>query len=241
MKKILIAVHSVQMAQQLHEQLGQMYCVIVCHNGVDAIEILQEHNPEVLVLDIRLSGMDGVTLLQIARHNGIHAQVIALADCLSDYILRALEQLEVSCLLRYDCSVSCIAARAMELVQQDCQDTPQMQFQRILALLGFRMNTVGCRITEQALCSYAENPSVHITTGLYPRVAKLCGGSVSQVEKAVRSSIESAWKNGDPQIWRMYFSTGKNGKAEKPSNGEFFARISRCVMQECNEQKRKNA
>ena len=232
MKKILIAIQSENMTQQLQGQLSQLYCVMVCHTGQDAAQILLEQNPEVLVLDLRLPGIDGITLLQAARDGGIKPRVIALEDYVSGYMLRALEQLQVCCLMRFDCQISYLTARIVELLHQNQQEDPRVQIRRILAQLGFKMNTQGFRILEKAIYCYWEDTSQSVTTKLYPKVAELCGGSASQVEKAIRSSVEAAWKNGDKQLWRMYFAAGKNGKPEKPSNGDFLARISRCIIRE---------
>ena len=241
MKKILIAVQSETMSRQLQEQLSQLHCVMVCHNGLDAAEILREHNPEVLLVDLRLPGIDGIALLQIARHSGVSSRVIVLADYVSEYIYQALGHLKMSCLMRYDSRITCLTARILELLQENQQEDPRLQIQRILALLGFKMNTTGYRITEQAVYCCWENPAQPVTTGLYPLVANLCGGTVSQVEKAIRSSVEAAWKTGDQQIWRLYFAAGKNGKPAKPSNGDFLARISLCIAENVQEPERKNA
>ena len=92
MKKSLIALESEIISRQLQEQLSGLHCVLTCHNGLDAAEILMEQNPDVLVLDLRLPGIDGVTLLRAARDSGMGTQVIAMTDYLSDHIARALEQ-----------------------------------------------------------------------------------------------------------------------------------------------------
>lgn len=220
------------MAQQLREQLSGLYCAMVCHTGQDAAQILLEQNPEVLVLDLRLPGIDGITLLQAARDSGMESRVIALEDYVSPYMVRALEQLKVCCLMGLNCHISHLTARIVELLHQNHQEDPRVQIRRILARLGFKMNTQGFRILEQTIYCYWEDPSQPVTTRLYPKVAELCGGNTAQVEKAIRSSVEAAWKNGDKQLWRMYFAAGKNGKPEKPSNGDFLARISRCITRE---------
>ena len=239
MKKILIALESEIISRQLQEQLSGLHCVLTCHNGLDAAEILMEQNPDVLVLDLRLPGIDGVTLLRAARDSGMGTQVIAMTDYLSDHIARALEQLGVASVLRYDSRASCVMVSILELLQQDQKETPLLQIQRALVLLGFKCNTTGYHITEQAIYCYWQNPGLPITPALYPMVAKVCNGTVSQVEKAIRSSVESAWKTGDKQLWRLYFGMDKNGKAAKPSNGDFLARISCCITE--NRQVRKNA
>jgi hypothetical protein len=65
-------------------------------------------------------------------------------------------------------------------------------------------------------------------------VAAQCGGTATQVEKAIRDSVESAMKNHDPRIWRMYFAAGRNGSVKKPSNAEFISGIAFCIMDRQN-------
>lgn len=231
MKKILIALQSENMALQLQERLSQLHCVFVSHNGYEAAEILREQHPDVLVLDMSLPGIDGITLLEIARDGGIESRVLALTDYISEYIVNALEQLQVSRLMKTGGDPVFLIPTILDLAENwETEVSREYRVRRILALLGFKMNTVGCRITEMAICRYADNICQPLTTQLYPQVAEACCGTATQVEKAIRSSVENAYKERNDQIWSMYFATGKNGKVSKPSNADFLARIALCVL-----------
>ena len=238
MKKILIAVESALITGEMERRLGELYQVAVCRNGLDALEMAKDLQPDVMVVDMALPGMDGLSLLQICWDGGIRPKVIALSDFTNAYLVTALEQFGVAALMRCADSCSVLAARIMELAQ--CEEMPsvEMEIRRILATLGFRMNHYSCHILETAICMYMENPYQHMTTQLYPEVAARCGGSATQVEKAIRDSVDGASKNHDPRIWRMYFAPGRNGKIKKPSNTEFISGIAFCIMDRHNWEKR---
>ncbi len=230
MKKILIAMDASEQKEQLEQQLSGTYNVLSCDNGLDALDAIRIFCPEVIVLNLMLSGMDGVSLLEHAWNGGFRPMIIALTPCVTDYIVKALERMNTCCLIRGAWDVGQLVARIIDVTQDEAEQQG-MSTAGVLAALGFKLNTSGCRITLLALEIFEKNPAQKITGELYPAVAAACGGTSTQVEKAIRDSIDSAWKDCNEQIWKMYFPAGKNGKIAKPTNGDFLARIYRCVME----------
>ena len=227
MKKILIAMQSPELSAQLEQSLCGQYHVLCCSDGLEAAEAITLFAPDIIVLDLYISGIDGVSLLELARDSGQKQQVLAVTPYISDYILRSLERLEVSCLIRTPCKSCHIAARILDLAAfQEEEAIPGREAGRVLASLGFKMNTLGFDIMLLALELYSKDPHQRITSQLYPAVAAACNGTVTQVEKAIRDSIESAWKERNEPIWRMYFTPARSGSIPKPTNGEFLARVS---------------
>ena len=45
----------------------QGYDVVVAENGQDGLELFRRESPDVLVLDLKMPGMDGLTVLQLVR------------------------------------------------------------------------------------------------------------------------------------------------------------------------------
>ncbi len=230
MKKIMLAVESQLLAKALQEQLSSLYQVVVCYNGTEAMDTVKSYDPDVLVVDLSLPETDGLSLLQMIWDCGLRPKVIALTFCVTDYMVAALEKLQVSCLMRLTGDCRQLTARIIDLAQFEESPSVVTEIRKILAALGFKMHTVGCRITEMAICRFIEDPYQPMMTELYPAVAAQCNGTVTQVEKAIRSSIEAALKDHDDRVWRMYFAAGKNGKVCKPSNAEFIARIAFCIL-----------
>ena len=230
MKKILIVMESSDQMQQLERQLSGVHYAISCDASMTAVEMIREYEPDVLVLDLMLSQMDGISLLEHTWNGGFRPIVIAMTPYFSDYIISALERMDVSCLLRSPCETNQLVARILDVITSREENAGARKSAiHILASLGFKMNTSGFRITQLALEIYSAQPKQKITAELYPAVAVACDGTATQVEKAIRDSIESAWKESNDQVWKMYFPAGKNGKSVKPTNGDFIARISRCL------------
>jgi len=51
--------------------------------------------------------------------------------------------------------------------------------------------------------------------------------SGAQIEQAIRSAIEEAWKDRREEIWAYYFRIDPDGGFSKPSNAEFISRVAR--------------
>lgn len=59
-------------------ELG-MEVVAEAHNGFEALELIEKHNPKVVVTDIRMPGMDGITLLEKAREKGVDCDFVVVS------------------------------------------------------------------------------------------------------------------------------------------------------------------
>ncbi len=230
MKNLLIAVNSDVVAESLRECLDGYYKVICCHTGAEALSCLQDCKPDLLVIDLMLPEIDGITVLRASRAAGIFPQVVALSDYVSTYISYALEELDVCSLFRYGSDMGAVAERLIALSEAEGEyQSVQSNIRSILAILGFNMSASGTYITEIALQQYMTNPNQTLSGRLYPDIAQLCKGTAMQVERAIRRSVESAWENRNESIWRLYFSVDKSGKVKKPTNADFLARVSFCI------------
>ena len=98
-------------------------------------------------------------------------------------------------------------------------------------------NGKGYTYLRESIPIYAKDPQQAITKELYPAVAKLCGSSVDQVERAMRTAIERAWKRRDDQIWRLYFTPQSDGSIKKPSNSEFISRLADLLIRQYQEER----
>lgn len=56
--------------------LGDDYPLVMVDNGVQALDLLNEYQPRLMFLDIKMPGMNGLDLLQSMRSNGMSTQVV---------------------------------------------------------------------------------------------------------------------------------------------------------------------
>lgn len=94
--------------------------------------------------------------------------------------------------------------------------------------IGIPAKIIGYYYLRDAIIQAIKNPSAlqGITKELYPTIAKTYGATSSRVERAIRHAIEVAWKKGDVNVLREYFSNTVSDYRRQPTNSEFIALIS---------------
>ena len=104
----------------------------------------------------------------------------------------------------------------------------------ILALLielGFQSSADGFGYLRKAIHIRYLNSDLRLTE-IYEQIVCTSdsGITVNQVEQAVLSAIDNAWKNRDVEKWDYFFSERRTGNKKRPGNKEFIAQIA-CFME----------
>lgn len=236
MPKLLIADSNEEFRQALFDFLCRDYHIKVARDGVSALELLRTYRPDLLVLDILLPGLDGVTLLQRAREEEISPTVLVLNTFPSEYICSALARLEVSYIMSKPCDISAIADRLADFAAEliPCQ-LPAADLNsavaNLLIALGFPTRLDGFLFLQAGIPMYMKDPGQSMTKELYVAIGKLYGKDRQQVERSIRSAIDIAWRKGDPHVWRQYFGV-VDAEVPRPPSNEFFGRIATALAQQ---------
>lgn len=233
MRKLLLAVNSDVLRQSLTEKLDGMFHIVSCSDGLETVELLHSYDPDVVVLDLLMTGIDGLSILKMMRDTDICSRVVALTSVFSNPMLYALENLGVAMLLRTPVSAECVASAVLDvsLWQQDDRDDAA-RVRDILTRLGWKLSTNGYQYTACAVLRVIAIPNIPMTTQLYPAVAQQCGGTPNLVERSIRNAIEYAWKHRNEHIWRTYFPSKGKSAALRPSNAEFLTVIAECIRKD---------
>lgn len=234
MQRLLIVETGEELRKTLSKQLKGTFLVKTCGDGGKALELICSFDPDIIVLDTMLPGVDSLCVLRALRDSGRTAEVLALSRSTSQYTLAQLEQLGVSCVIPKPCTPGIVISHILnigfrleypDLNQWDAEN----ELDNILLSLNFRMGPIRYRCVKQAiLVKYADFDNIMMKS-VYTEAAIACNGSAGQVEKAIRDAIKSAYLTGDRRLWSMYFHP-RNGKAPYPSNEEFIARIADCLL-----------
>lgn len=229
--KLLIADAGEDFRQALAERLRGTYRIRVCKEGQETLEMILAFKPDILVLDMMLPGLDGITILDEAHRAGFRPMVLATTRLPSDYLIRSAERLEVSYLMVKPCEVKATADRLQDMTMHlhtpaVTRPDPRTEVSNILLALNFSTKLRGYAYLREAIPEFMNRPGQSVTKELYPLVGKLCDASGSQVERSIRSAIEKAWERGDKQVWRLYFRPDAQGVLNRPTNTEFITAIA---------------
>lgn len=233
MYKILILDESEVFCKTLAELLPDDFEPYLSQDGERFAELLQTIRPDFLVMDLNISGVDSLYVLEAANFAGIRPCVVAVSGFISTYIECLLEQMKVSYYLRKPCDMQQLAARITDMAL-DCQLqlTPQMSIDKedkvenFLRYLGFFPHLNGYKMLVSAIAIKIENPYASMTKELYPQVAEIWGTDWKQAEHAIRNCIHSAYKKRNDWVWRMYFPCDPDKRVGHLKNSEFISCVA---------------
>ena len=95
-----------------------------------------------------------------------------------------------------------------------------------LRQLSTPVHLSGYRCLYVAIPTFAQDISQSMCNELYPTVAKELGYmDWRAVEFAIRRTILSAWRHGDPKNWEKYFP----GITKTPTNKQFIANLAQRI------------
>lgn len=237
MQKVLIADGSEEFLHALTEALRGIYHVKSCRSGNDALELIMNFNPDILILDLMLPGMDGLSLLQYIETLGKQMHILATTRFLSNYVVEAVARLGVGYLMMKPCDVQAVVSRIADIAGSQevplvTEPAPRTAVSNMLLALNIATKRRGYNCLREAVLLMAEKPGQSITKELYPAVGALCGASRDQVERVIRTAIDAAWQQRDETIWRLYFPPKADGAIHRPSNATFICRLADCLAQE---------
>ncbi len=97
-----------------------------------------------------------------------------------------------------------------------------------LLRFGFRMHTKGAQQMLEAIVRVVQDERrlEDLKHGVYPYVAKKCGGTAASVERNLRYTLESAWTRGDLAALQSCFGYTIDAERGKPTNKAFLAQMA---------------
>lgn len=231
MQKLLIVDAAEDFCSALGDALKESYSVRTCNDGETALSLMRSFEPELLVLDLTISGVDGLSVMQTISEGRTKPGVLATTRFLSDYVLETASRVGIDYMVVKPCNIKALTSRLADLAE-NCRNREvvyrdhKVSVANLLLNLGFSTNCKGYNYLREAIAAYAKDPGQTMTKELYPAVGKRFGASALQVERAMRTAIEKAWKRRDDHLWGKYFTPSANGEIEKPCNSEFISRLA---------------
>ena len=244
-KRVVIADASEEFRQMLSDMIESetdLALVGQTGDGEELLNIISRTKPDVVIMDLLLTGMDGLEVMEkLEEHRPKLLVLSAFADS------QLAEQVSVRggayCMLK-PCRMSTLLERVRQLatsaVQEDEEeDSARLLERRVTAIIheiGVPAHIKGYQYLREAITLVVNDMDTinAVTKVLYPAVAKRFGTTASRVERAIRHAIEVAWDRGDLETLQKYFGYTVNGAKGKPTNSEFIAMIADRISLEQN-------
>ena len=244
MPKLLIASSSEEFSQSIAHAFKKQMQIQRCHDGHRALALLSAFRPDILLIDLTLPEIDGLTVLQAAADRQIHQKTIVVSDLRSPYIANALTRLQVSYMLMKPCDLQSVLGHISDLAA--CLDdtvapavaqpvTREAIAAQALLRLGMHHKWNGFFCLQQGIPRFADDPCQAVTKELYTDLGKPYGKNAKQIERNIRSAINKSWDKGDPAVWRQYFPAAPDGTVPRPSNKVFIAHMAQILYPETKE------
>ncbi len=214
-------------------------------DGEEALLKMNRICPDVVLLDVWLSKLDGIGVLRNARTiSGIREKgtVFILLSSVSNQniFIQATEAGADLCLLK-PVNIESLCSHIQSLLNARKKDIPaaamqeaaagsdmETQVTQIIHQIGVPAHIKGYQYLRTAIMLTIKDSDIinSVTKILYPSVAKKYATTTSRVERAIRHAIEVAWDRGDVDTLNSYFGYTIQNNRGKPTNSEFIAMIA---------------
>lgn len=242
------------LSEYLNKQ-PDMEVVGVANNGLEACTVIQEKQPDVVILDVIMPHLDGIGVLE--RMNTIQMEkkpvYIMLSAVGQDKITERALNLgaEYYIIKPFDMETLIMRIRQLKSTHTAIKNNPssssdsiindqkratythsahslETEVTNVIHEIGIPAHIKGYQYLRDAIIMAINDMDIlnSITKQLYPSIAKIYNTTPSRVERAIRHAIEVAWSRGKMDtIDKLFGYTVNNGKG-KPTNSEFIALIA---------------
>ena len=232
MGKLLIADCSEDYRTALAAALSSQHHVLTCRTGTEALAILYQERPDIVILDLMLPELDGLTLLERACKDGLHPMVLAVTPLLSPYVFSCAQRLGIEYLVRKPCDIDAIVSRINDLSQPlnsaVSHIDPTSYVSEVLLSLHFSTKHNGFSYLREAILLMAKDPAQSVTKVLYPAIAHTFACQKENVERSIRTAMDHAWDQGEHELWFRFFPNAQ----QRPTNAVFISRITEALLRE---------
>ena len=237
-RRVLIADTGVEFRSALADALSaepDLQVVGVTGDGEELVRLAGEQEPDAVVMEMVLSGMDGLEVLDELALLKHRPKVLILSSYIKGSVVDVAATKGADFYMTKPCRLSAVCERLRQVMspgglepERDSGPSLEAQVTAIIHEVGVPAHIKGYQYLREAIIIAVDDMDVinAVTKVLYPEVAKRFGTTASRVERAVRHAIEVAWDRGDLETLQKYFGYTVSNAKGKPTNSEFIAMIA---------------
>lgn len=215
-------------------------------DGASLYNIVKECKPDVLVVDVFITNIDGLEVVEQIREDDelANTKIIFLSTVGSPRIISMAFNLGADYYIMKPCEPKVLVKRILQMSgmsldydNEKLNETKLMNHRvnsiendvtEIIREIGIPAHIKGYQYIREGIIMAINDMNMlnYITKLLYPAIAKKYKTTSSSVERAIRHAIEVAWGRGKIEVIEEVFGYTVSAGKGKPTNSEFIALIA---------------
>ena len=204
-------------------------------DGVELLRMVRELKPDAVVMELVLTGMDGMEVLEELAKAEPRPKILVLSNYIRGKVVEEAAARGADYYITKPCRPAALCQRIRQLTAPEGFSgeavrtvSLETRVTSIIHEVGVPAHIKGYQYLREAILIAVKDMDVinAVTKVLYPEVAKRFNTTASRVERAIRHAIEVAWDRGDLETLQKYFGYTVSNAKGKPTNSEFIAMIA---------------
>ncbi|HEX6594399.1 MAG TPA: sporulation transcription factor Spo0A [Bacillota bacterium] len=233
----------IQLMEEFFDEQDDIKVIGTAHNGRECLEMLEEKEPDVIVLDIIMPHVDGLavlnTLKEMDQAHKPHVIMLtafgqeevmkkAVALGASYFILKPFDLEHLADQIRQVQGIPSFSNLTKRGKKKELKRDLEASITNIIHEIGVPAHIKGYMYLREAITMVYNDIELlgSITKVLYPDIAKKFKTTSSRVERAIRHAIEVAWSRGNVDSISALFGYTISISKAKPTNSEFIAMVA---------------
>ncbi|WP_226035068.1 sporulation transcription factor Spo0A [Aquibacillus saliphilus] len=235
----------IQLMEDYFEGQADIDVIGTAYNGKDCLELLEEIEPDVLVLDIIMPHVDGLAVLGKIRglERKKYPNVIMLTAFGQEEVTKKAVDLGASYFILKPFDLESLGDQIRQVYgitpalekkgvkqrgNRDKKIDLEANITHIIHEIGVPAHIKGYMYLREAITMVYNDIELlgSITKVLYPDIGKKYNTTASRVERAIRHAIEVAWSRGNMDSISSLFGYTVSLTKAKPTNSEFIAMVA---------------
>lgn len=234
----------VQLMSDYFDEQEDIEIIGTAYNGRDCLEMLEELEPDVLLLDIIMPHIDGLAVLNNLKGMEMTKKpnVIMLTAFGQEEVMKKAVDLGASYFILKPFDLDNLADQIRQAQgstvfttginkankKEKKKQNLEASITNIIHEIGVPAHIKGYMYLREAITMVYNDIELlgSITKVLYPDIAKKFNTTASRVERAIRHAIEVAWSRGNIDSISALFGYTISISKAKPTNSEFIAMVA---------------
>ena len=228
-----------QLLEEIISEEKELELVGKAKDGVEALEIIKDKQPDIMLLDVVMPNLDGLGVLEKVRNDKdikIHPSFLMISAVGKEKITEEAFEMGADYYIMKPFDQENIIKQIKKAKIRKDNDSGrnatrkslETEVTNIIHEVGVPAHIKGYQYLRDAIIMSVNDMEMlnSITKILYPTIAKKYQTTSSRVERAIRHAIEVAWSRGKMDTIDTLFGYTINTGKGKPTNSEFIALIT---------------